>query len=273
VNETMGALDVPGATLYYEKRGSGPLLVFVAGGNGDAGPFGGVARILADRYTTVAYDRRGFSRSPVDGPVDNSQRVATDLADLAALIDELGGEPSYVFGSSSGAIVALNFLNAHPDKVAKVVAHEPPLFSLIPEGEEIRRTMDGVYETFRAKGYAAAMGEFGKAMGIGGQRPTPGGDIPAPMKEMLARMEHNLPFFLEHELRVYTGAVPDLDALASRRDRIVLAGGEDSREFPPYQPNKALAKHLDLTIQEFPGDHAGYGPRAAEFAARLAEVL
>ena len=59
----MSTFDVPGAQLYYETRGSGPLMLMIPGANGDADAFGMVADRLAARHTVVTYDRRGFSRS------------------------------------------------------------------------------------------------------------------------------------------------------------------------------------------------------------------
>jgi len=101
------AFDVPGARLHLETRGRGPLLLFVVGGNGDSTIYGGVAAALADRFTVATYDRRGFVRSPVSGPVDDDTRLAADVDDACRLIDHLGGAPAHVFGSSSGAIVVL----------------------------------------------------------------------------------------------------------------------------------------------------------------------
>ena len=59
-------LKVPGASIYYEVQGAGPLLVMIPGGPTDAGVFAGLAASLADRYTVVAYDPRGNSRSVFD---------------------------------------------------------------------------------------------------------------------------------------------------------------------------------------------------------------
>ncbi|ALV33079.1 hypothetical protein AS200_14225 [Streptomyces sp. CdTB01] len=39
----MSTFDVPGAQLYYETRGSGPLMLMIPGANGDADAFGMVA--------------------------------------------------------------------------------------------------------------------------------------------------------------------------------------------------------------------------------------
>ena len=57
-----GTLKVPGANLYYEIRGSGPVLLLICGGVYDAAGYAGLAQQLADRYTVVSYDRRGNSR-------------------------------------------------------------------------------------------------------------------------------------------------------------------------------------------------------------------
>jgi pimeloyl-ACP methyl ester carboxylesterase len=74
----MGNLDVPGTRLHYETYGSGPLLLMVPGANGSADAFKAVAEHLAEQHTVVTYDRRGFSRSQLNGPQDYTQRLETD---------------------------------------------------------------------------------------------------------------------------------------------------------------------------------------------------
>jgi pimeloyl-ACP methyl ester carboxylesterase len=70
-------LQVPGATLYYEVSGSGPMLLLIPGGPADAGVFADLAGFLADRYTVVAYDPRGNSRSVTDGHRRTSSWTST----------------------------------------------------------------------------------------------------------------------------------------------------------------------------------------------------
>jgi pimeloyl-ACP methyl ester carboxylesterase len=56
----MPKLTVPGAELYYETTGLGPLLVMVSGANGSVElwqPF--IAHVKA-HFTVCSYDRRGF---------------------------------------------------------------------------------------------------------------------------------------------------------------------------------------------------------------------
>ena len=57
-------LEVNGAKIYHEVRGSGPSVLFVAGATGDGGHFERVAEILSEEFTVVTYDRRANSRSP-----------------------------------------------------------------------------------------------------------------------------------------------------------------------------------------------------------------
>src|SRR5215470_4662696 len=103
----MSILEVPGARLYYETHGSGPLLLMVPGANGTAYVFSTVAEHLAAHYTIVTYDRRGFSRSCLEGPQDYEHRLETDADDVRRLIEHLGDEPATIFGSSSGGVIIL----------------------------------------------------------------------------------------------------------------------------------------------------------------------
>jgi len=59
----MSTLKVPGAQLYYEVIGDGPLLIMIPGAAGTGEVFGSLVEPLAERYQVITYDRRGFSRS------------------------------------------------------------------------------------------------------------------------------------------------------------------------------------------------------------------
>jgi len=85
----MSVLEAPGARLYYELRGAGPLLVLVPGASGEANSYRNLADELSARYQVVTYDRRGFSRSQLLGAQDYDQRLATDAGDVRRLIKHL----------------------------------------------------------------------------------------------------------------------------------------------------------------------------------------
>jgi pimeloyl-ACP methyl ester carboxylesterase len=294
-------LEVPGGNLYYELRGSGPVLLLVCGGVYDAAGYAGLADQLADRYTVVTYDRRGNSRSPLTGPV-GPQRIEVhgdDAHRLLAAVGVTGGERADVFGNSSGAIIGLELAARHPEQVRTLVAHEPPLFELLDDREHWRAMAHDVEDAFRTRGPGVA-GEILTTrlmMGSGAQdegRVPGGGDGPQGQPEpetleMLARFEKNMEFFLGYEVPPFAGYVPDFAALqavsfappegAGARKasgspvRVVPAVGERSAGEPPYRAAFALAERLGTTPAVFPGDHGGFGADVVGFGDRLHDVL
>ncbi|KOG78482.1 MULTISPECIES: alpha/beta fold hydrolase [Streptomyces] len=170
-----GRLEAPGAALHYEVRGRGPLLVMMPGGSADAGIYDTLAAGLADRWTVVAFDPRGYSRSTLHGPA-GEQLPGTHSEDVARLIELLSpdGAPAAVFGSSSSAIVALELLSRRPGLVGRVVAHEPPLVELLPDPAAGRAVFAAVRESFLRDGVEAAMATMAAGLapegGAGGGR-------------------------------------------------------------------------------------------------------
>ncbi|MEU9113959.1 alpha/beta hydrolase [Streptomyces sp. NPDC048483] len=269
-----GTLDVPGARIHYEVRGRGPLLVLVHAGAGDAGVFDWIADPLAAHFTVVAPDRRGHSRSPLDPP-GTTPRVDEHSDDIHRLLGELTDEPALVYGSSSGAVVALDLLARHPDRIHTVIAHEPPLIGLLPNAADHRQLFAGVQVTLRQQGTEAAMRQFLAGVGLedGTQKLPPLAELPAPLRALLERMAANEPFFLEHELVPVTAYAPDIDALRTAADRLLIGIGSDARRSMPGRASAALAGQLSLDLTELPGGHTGYTDNATDFAPRLAELL
>lgn len=280
ISPTTGSLAVPGATLHYERRGSGPVLLLIPGGAGDAGIYDGMAADLATRYTVVSYDPRGLSRSPLDGPLTD-QVVEVWSEDARLLLDVVSPDaPADVLGNSSGAIVALDLLARHPDRVRRVVAHEPPLLEVLPEPAPHRALFAEVREVFRTRGVEAAMARFAEGLGGGppeqaaGEAPGPTAELPPEIQRMAARMHANMPVFLEHMLCPFTATVPDVAALGRVADQLVLAIGGESREQVPLSgPALRLGELLGAEVAEFPGGHLGSVEQPKEFGTRLLAAL
>ncbi|NDU77197.1 alpha/beta fold hydrolase [Actinomadura sp. DSM 109109] len=270
----MGKLEVPGATLYHEVRGSGPALLLICGGVYDAAGYADLAGRLADRYTVVTYDRRGNSRSPLDGPPE-LQRIETHADDASRLLAEVADGPAYVFGNSSGAQIGLDLAVRHPGQVRAVVAHEPPLLTLLPDADHWESVIADVERAYREGGPGPAMGLFGAALGMGGEEEPAGEqEPPSPeMQEMFARFEKNVDFFAGYEVPGFGRYRPDVEALRGAFARIVLAAGEESAGEPPHRAALEMAERLGASAEIYPGDHGGFGPHAAAFAARLAETF
>ncbi|PVH71000.1 acetyltransferase/esterase [Cadophora sp. DSE1049] len=269
----MGHLDVPGASLHYETAGQGPLLLLIPGANGDASIFTQLSQYLTDRFTVVTYDRRGFSRSQLLGPQNYELRLETDADDAQRLVQHLSDQPATVFGSSSGAIVALELLIRHPSVIHAVISHEAPAVNLLPDPDasKWRAFFTEVYETYRQVGIERGMQKF--VAGVLSDQEAELLKERAKNANGVERSPQNIEHWYEHELRQYTSADLDVAALATSSDRLVLAGGRESHEHFPYLSNAALARKFGLNILELPGGHLGYAFHAAQFAQELSDAL
>src|SRR5438309_10733744 len=120
-SSAMATVEVSGAVLYYEERGSGPPLLLVHGTGGYADLWSPVLDGLARAYRVIAYDRRGFARSSSA----SGAGLADQARDAAALLDALGASPATVVGWSGGGVIALGLAASFPDRVASLVLAEP----------------------------------------------------------------------------------------------------------------------------------------------------
>ncbi|WP_327585852.1 alpha/beta hydrolase [Nonomuraea sp. NBC_00507] len=264
---TTHTLDVPGAHLHYEVRGTGPLL-FVIGSPMDAAAFTPFADALAGDHTVVTLDPRGISGSTLDDPEqDSTPELRAD--DVAAIMDALGAETADVFGSSGGAVTGLALVQRHPRRVRTLIAHEPPVLELLPDAAERRAGVEDIIATYQREGVGAAWVKFMISAGYdleaegapdGPQEPTP---------QDLANSAH---FFL-HELRGTTRYVPDAAALTAGPARVVVGIGVESGHLVTYRTSVALAELLGTPAVEFPGEHGGFLERPVECADVLRKVL
>jgi pimeloyl-ACP methyl ester carboxylesterase len=283
-----GTIRTDGATLYYECRGSGPALLMISGGGGDAGYHSEVAEKLADTYTVLTYDRRGNSRSTVDDPTA-PLLMAQQSADAMAVLAHHDLTSALVFGGSGGALIGLDLAARHSAAVEALIAHEPPVLSLLSDVDralfaeiaEITRT-EGPWPAYarfmttidRPGSPAMAHNRFGRRV-LGGlmhglQWVAAHG--PRSMRDV-GRFMGNAEHLMVREMRPFLSFEPDFAALAASGIPILIGVSAKSRQYYPAQGGEAVAARLDVPVIEFPGGHAGYVDHAAEFAATLRTVL
>ena len=265
-------LDVPGARLYYERRGTGPLLLLI-GSPMDSTGFAGLATALAGRYTVVTYDPRGTGNSTCE---DTSSDVTPEQQadDVHRLLAASGGEPASVFGSSGGAVVGLALVASHPGEVATLVAHEPPVIELLPDAAQLRTQIQDIYLTYHAGRPDEAMQKFMARAGLGDPAAQ---DESAPRwepsPEQVARMRATTAHFLARLLRPTAFYQPDIAALRAAKARIVIAVGTASAGQLANRAAVALAEQLGTPAVGFPGDHGGFLAVPEQFGQVLDQLL
>ena len=168
---TMRTLDAPGATITYDVRpggdGSQPPLMLIGSPMGAAG-FVTLSSHFPER-TVVTYDPRGAERSGKDDP--STESIPEQHADdLHRIIQAVGG-PVDLFASSGGAVNALALVADHPDDVRTLIAHEPPLCTVLPDQENAKSAVRAVSDSYEQRGFGAGMAHFMVITGHRGEFP------------------------------------------------------------------------------------------------------
>lgn len=273
-------LDLPGATLAYDIReakseSTEPVLLMI-GSPMDASGFATLAGHFPDR-TVVTYDPRGVRRSPrADGVTAATPDEHAE--DLQRLISELDAGPVDIFASSGGAVNALALVARHPEGVRTLIAHEPPLATVLPDREESLAATDDIHETYQREGLGPAMAKFIAFTSLRGptppafanHRPNPA-DVGLPTEDDGSRGHPLLGQHMVHVVRYE----PDFDSLRGVSTRIIVAGSAEGEGTFPYRAAVAVAARLGTEAVIFPSDHGGFTEQGDPdaFAATLREVL
>jgi pimeloyl-ACP methyl ester carboxylesterase len=276
-------LDAPGATITYDVRGTfgagTPLLII--GSPMGADGFATLAGLFPDR-PVITYDPRGVGRS---ARTDGSGELTPDdhAGDLARIVEAIGGGPVDVLASSGGAVNALAWVAKRGEQVRTLVAHEPPLATVLPDREAQSAAIEDMRQTYRRDGFGAAMAKFILLVGYDGVMPegyqTPTvdpGQFGLPAEDDGSRDDP----LLAQNIRTITGYQPDVEALRASPTRIVMARGAASGQTMAARGADAMAALLGTEPVPFPGSHGGfmgdeYGQpgEPVAFAERLREVL
>jgi pimeloyl-ACP methyl ester carboxylesterase len=284
---TQHTLNLPDVDLVFDVHGplptadGRPPLVMI-GQPMDASGFQAQVALFGDR-TVVTYDPRGLGRSTrTDGKTTNEPE--TQAEDVHAIIDALDAGPVDMLASSGGAVTALALITAYPRDVATLVAHEPPLDSVLPDAEAVQRARAAYTQIYQDKGWGAGMAAFIAMTSWEGEVTEDYLARPAPDPAAFGMPtgddgSRNDPLLSERSWAVALYQ-PDLETLRAAPTRIVIAVGEESLKVYTGRTALALAERLGQHATVFPSHHGGfmggefgYAGQPEAFAAKLREVL
>ena len=255
----MTIATINGVDLFYDLIGQdGVGIVLVHGSWASHQDWAFVAPELSRSHRVLAYDRRGHSQS---ARPSGQGSVRDDVDDLAGLIAALDMEPAWVVGNSFGASIALRLAAAQPHLLRGVVAHEPPLFSLLsqdpdlrPMSEEIERQLGAVAGYIDAGEHARAAERFVDDVVFG---PGAWAELPSATRD---EMTHNAPTFLD-EINDPEMTAIDLEGLRTLRKPVLLTAGGQSP--PPFAPVVAALSAAMPEAEMYRFEQAGHIPHVS----------
>lgn len=271
---TLGRVTTEGDQLYYEVRGQGRPLLMIAGGLGDAGIYTFVADILADQFKVITYDRRGQSRSTRHDP--QNFEISQQGRDAAAVIRAAEERSAIVFGSSSGAAIALELARSQPEVVQALIAHEPPVLRILPDADKWLAFIAGVY----AKALSGHMEEAGQEFmaSIVAPAATPDFGLDSSVFQGIQERQQETgsgEFGMRCELLPVVNYRPCVSELKKSGMKIVMGIGKVTLDVSAYYGRTVpiLSKELDCAMVTFPGHHGTYMVNPHEWTATLRGIL
>jgi pimeloyl-ACP methyl ester carboxylesterase len=280
-------LETAEAAIVYDVEGPLPTAdgrppLFMIGQPMEAVGFRTLASYFPDR-TVITYDPRGLGRSVrKDGRVDSVPAV--QAGDVHAIIGALGVGPVEMFASSGGAVTALALVAAHPSDVTVLVAHEPPLVSVLPDAEAAERAMAQFRDVYATKGLGAGMAAFIAMTSWQGEFTDEYFAQPAPDPAQFGMPgeddgSRDNPILSDRSSAV-SSYRPHFPALVATPTRIVIAVGEESLGTFTGRAAVATAELLGQEATVFPSHHGGfsggefgYAGQPEAFARKLRDVL
>lgn len=237
------------------------------------------AATLQHHFTVVTYDRRGYGQTKLANPLPTDAakptshyRIDADVQDVFTLADAFSAAaPVYLFGSSSGSIVAAKAFAAQPSRFIKVAIHESPLTTVTPDATELQATTNQLVQTALNGHFEAIVALFNNTMHIQPLDAQMMGLAPdsKPDATKMAAMR----YWLKYETAQYTGQVIDWSIFAANRSQVVLLNGTDSVGFLPQSINAAIGAKINVSMTTIPGGHLGYAQKPTEFANTLTTAL
>ncbi|MDL2410096.1 alpha/beta hydrolase [Rhizobium calliandrae] len=144
----MERVQLNGADVEYDVRGSGAPVVFVHGAVLSDGFVPVIEQAgIVENFQIVHYRRRGYagsSRAPA------GMTMQGWAGDCVALLNHLGIASAHVAGHSFGAGVALQMAIDAPGRVRKLALLEPPLLTLVPSGGAFTEWAASVLEIYNS---------------------------------------------------------------------------------------------------------------------------
>jgi pimeloyl-ACP methyl ester carboxylesterase len=201
------------ADFHVQRWGQGPEVLLVHGGVLNGEMLWSEQRPLAERWTLVVPDRRGYWPNPA---IDRED-FAVDAEDMADLLSQGVGGGMHLVGQSYGGLIALLAAAWRPEAVRSLTVCEPSAFDLVRGHPGVEAWVAEATElwTNTDRDLATFMSLFPKLVG----------SAAAPLPDPLPPPLHQHAVLLRHLRVPWEAQIPADRLRAAPFPKLVISGG------------------------------------------------
>ncbi len=260
-----GFLEVQGRLVHYARGGTGPAVAMLHGSPQSHRALLPLARRLAADFTVFAFDTPGYGASD---PLPEGSGIAAFGDALAATLQALGLGPVPVYGTHTGASIALEAANRHPGVVSRAVLDGFALFTPAERDDLLSRHLPPL-QTLWDGSHMAALWSRVRDQGVFFPWYRHSDDARRAGNPGTPATQHQAALDLLHAGAAYASAYGA--SIAHDHGALCVAPGR-VRLF--YRTTDVLVAHLARLPPGFPPGHArAIGPREDDaIAAALSEA-
>lgn len=233
-----------GAALYCRRQGNGAPLLMIHGACVDCDFFRDSAQLLAQDFTVITYDRRGYGRN--DEAADDDYSIHAQTEDAARII-QIIGQPCHIVAHSAGAVIAMELTAQHPELVKHLVLYEPAALDQLPAEEKRREIFIHIHALVRDGLYSKALALFLDTLSEPDDRARAATGIE------VSHMQKDAMCFIKKEYLNWFSAQTDIVALLEKS--VTIGVGEMSRTSHHWIVAQRLSHSIKAPLIYFPGGH------------------
>ena len=251
--------------------GEGTPLLLIHGAAVDSEFFIETAPAFAENYQVITYDRSGYGHSARENictAESSAEYFGIQGDDAAWILEQLvPGQKAIVVGCSCGAAVAAYLAARHPELVAQVFLHEPPVYSLMPDDEGCWELIDGIHEACAQGKYNRALNRFLLFLGSSS----------APSKKPMTQAEmdnftvNGMAFIKQEVSFAFDRRFPV--PVMQPGTKIAVLWGADGEGKPLVECARRVAKVLECPLHMIPGGHNEARENPEIFAQAVIQLL
>ena len=274
-------VDNKNVQLYCCYQGQGENVLMIHGSGTNSSFFLETARLLSRDFRVILYDRRGYGKSRLRIPNQESCSIEVQADDAKKVADTVvkrkcaafppsSASKIKIIAHSSGALIALKLLQRYPEMFDDILFYEPAFFYVLPKENTVFGKVNEISDSIAQGRYHHALAGFMRLIGPSSPHSL---ENTAPHKEKYFRSDCE--YFIQNEFSLLKSDESDFRQVQQiiQTKRMTIGIGEQSKGTYRWQIALNAQKKYNCDVIYFPSAHNCPYDLPKEFAYLAAGIL